>query len=208
VRALGLFGGPSACGGRVLSLWRAGPVDRTTLLIRRRRRLRTCPTPPARGTSLPGRAPALAPRSAGATPPGRSSCAGLGRAALRAGAGPAWSDSALLSQRCVGDGLSDPAQRSTLPGRIAGTHRRNSASPGRAGDGRSAAMKGHTHAPRLSLAAARRSSHRLRGARSLLLRRALMLASRRIFSFRGSARAWMRLSGHMLRPPITEEGTR
>ena len=47
--------------------WRAGPVAGHGLRLRKLR-LRACPAPPARTSSLPGRAPSSAPRSAGVTP--------------------------------------------------------------------------------------------------------------------------------------------
>ena len=63
--------------------WRAGPVAGHGLRLRKLR-LTPCPAPPARGSSLPGRALSLPSRSAGVTAfRGRSSRAGLVRPLLR-----------------------------------------------------------------------------------------------------------------------------
>jgi hypothetical protein len=77
-----------------------GSCRRITLLRLRRLRLRTCPPPPARASSLPGRAPARASRSASVysfatSAPAPNRCA----TAFRRRTAPPWSASALASQR-------------------------------------------------------------------------------------------------------------
>jgi hypothetical protein len=96
-------GGPQRVAG--------GSCLRITLLRLRKLRLRTCPPPPARDPSLPGRAQASASQSAGATP---SRPQLLRRAQARcfpSWPGSAWADSASVSQRCVASGLLDRAKR-------------------------------------------------------------------------------------------------
>ena len=98
-----------------MGLWRAGPVGGSRASDPAGSVLRPCPPPPARGPSLPGRAPLPASRSASvystaAAAPAQNRCA----TALRGRIARPWSVSALASQRCAGT-ASDGQRRSGAP---------------------------------------------------------------------------------------------
>jgi hypothetical protein len=83
---------PQPAAGRVLSIGHRSSG-------RRRRRLRTCPTPPARDASLLGRVPALVSRSVGVTPSHRQLLRWAPARRAPPWPGSAWADSASASQR-------------------------------------------------------------------------------------------------------------